>query len=267
METAARAAEENEAAFFAAFGEPPGCRLVDVDGALLVDTGDLGFARVLTTSVAGHVFDAVVERCRSSVRIGSRLEWVVGYDYEPSDLPDRLANAGFRNAGSMPAMAVEVADLPDWRKLGPAGLQLERIESEDDLETHLTPVLAAHFGSDSTFLAAILGAYRAVGFGGGADFLHLVGSVDGGPIEVVGTAWVAGGAIGLGAIATLKESRGRGLGSAMTVALATSDIGEEVDISVLHATAMGRPVYERLGYRRLFDAHFYRDETVQAHHT
>ncbi len=262
LAAAARAAEANEAEFFAAFGRGPGCRLVDVDGALLVDTGDLGFARVLTTSVSDDVFGDVLGRCRSLLSSAAQLEWVVGYEYSPTDLADRLVEAGFRRTGSMPGMAVEVGDLPEWRSLGPSGLRIDRIVSSDDLEDRLVPVLAAHFGPESNFLAAILGAYRAAGFDDDALFVHLVGSVDDGPVEVVGTAWEAGGAIGLGAIATLKESRGRGLGSAMTTALATYDMGSDTDISVLHATAMGRPVYERLGYQTLFDAGFYKDEAT-----
>lgn len=42
--TTARAAQANEAKFFAAVGRGPGSRLFYVDGALLVDKGDLGFA-------------------------------------------------------------------------------------------------------------------------------------------------------------------------------------------------------------------------------
>lgn len=257
---AARAADANEAEFFAAFGRGPGCRLVDVDGALLVETGDLGFARVLTTSVSDDLFGEVLDRCRSLLGSAVRLEWVVGYEYSPTDLGARLSEAGFRRTGSMPAMAVEIDALPEWQSLGPPGLRIDRIVSSEDLDDRLVPVLAAHFGPESNFLNAILGAYRAVGFEDDALFAHMVGSVGDGPVEVVGTAWVAGGAIGLGAIATLKESRGRGLGSAMTSALATSDLGSEVDISVLHATPMGRPVYERLGYQTVFDADFYKDE-------
>ena len=256
---AARAAEANEAAFFAAFGKPVGCRLADVDGALLVDTGDSGFARVLTTSVRSNSFDDVLDLCRSEVSPSTHLEWVVGYDYEPADLAERLDQRGFEYRGAMPAMAVETTALPDWRTLGPPGLVLDRILSAEDLDTRLAPVLASHFGEDSRFLQAMLAAYRAVGFGDESDWVHLVGAVDGGPVEVVGTAWIDSGAIGLGAIATVNESRGRGLGSAMTAALATHDLGGEVDISVLHATPMGRPVYERLGYQTLFDAHFYKD--------
>lgn len=264
LDAAAKAAEANEAEFFAAFGRAPGCSLVDVDGALLVETGALGFARVLTTSVSGDAFEHVLSRCRSLLSPAARLEWVAGYEYSPTDLPQRLDAAGFRRTGSMPAMAVEIENVADWRSFGPPGLRLDRIVSSDDLDDRLAPVLAAHFGPDSNFLAAILGAYRAAGFDDDALFLHLVGSVDDGPVEVVGTAWVAGGAIGLGAIATLKESRGRGLGSAMTAALATSDLGSEVDMSVLHATPMGRPVYERLGFRALFETDFYKDEAPRS---
>jgi ribosomal protein S18 acetylase RimI-like enzyme len=72
--------------------------------------------------------------------------------------------------------------------------------------------------------------------------------LDGETACVVGTADVEGDC-GMYWVATLPEARGRGLVSRlMSVALAAGrDRGS--DISTLQATKLGRPVYERLGYR------------------
>ena len=52
-------------------------------------------------------------------------------------------------------------------------------------------------------------------------------------------------------VATLPEARGRGLAGAL-MAHALVDAGERgLRTSTLVATKMGRPVYERLGYRGL----------------
>jgi ribosomal protein S18 acetylase RimI-like enzyme len=72
--------------------------------------------------------------------------------------------------------------------------------------------------------------------------------LDGETACVVGTADVEGDC-GMYWVATLPEARGRGLVSRlMSIALAAGrDLGS--DISTLQATKLGRPVYERLGYR------------------
>jgi GNAT superfamily N-acetyltransferase len=68
--------------------------------------------------------------------------------------------------------------------------------------------------------------------------------------ELVGaSAAVAFGTNGwIGGVAVLPERRGAGLGSALTAAAAGWIAAAGVGTASLHATAMGRPVYERLGF-------------------
>lgn len=258
--TVARAIEENEFEFFSSMGRLSGVRLLDLRGAVLLDTGRYDFVRVLSSRLAPEDVDDVIAQARAAVTEGaSPLQWVTGGGNRPEDLPDHLVASGFELAGSMPAMAAPIASLPAWRSLGPPGLSIARVQSEDELRERYAPVLEAHFGRDSKFLAAIIGSYEADGFGPDARFCHFVGRVGDGEVEVVGTGLLAAGVIGIHTVATLKASRGRGLGSAMTAAVAASGFGSGVELAVLHATAMGFPVYRRLGFETHFEVTFYRD--------
>lgn len=79
------------------------------------------------------------------------------------------------------------------------------------------------------------------------DMVNVVASVDGEPAGC-GTAYVLGDTVGLYNIATVERFRGRGVGYAVTAALLDHGRERGCTQAVLHATEMGRPVYERLGF-------------------
>jgi hypothetical protein len=72
-----------------------------------------------------------------------------------------------------------------------------------------------------------------------------VGRVDGRPVTTA-TACIGDGFVGVYAVATTSDARGHGYGEAVTWAatLCRPDLS-----ATLQASAMGRPIYERMGYR------------------
>ncbi len=64
---------------------------------------------------------------------------------------------------------------------------------------------------------------------------------------------VAGGVAGLYGIATLEAHRGRGYGSAMTLAPLGDARAEGIPAAVLQASVEGAGIYERIGFRRFGD--------------
>lgn len=82
---------------------------------------------------------------------------------------------------------------------------------------------------------------------------HLVGRVDG---VTVGTAMlrVANGCGCVSGVGVLPAYRGRGVGSALTAAATTAARERGCDVAFLHATDVGRGLYERLGYAQI-DVH------------
>jgi GNAT superfamily N-acetyltransferase len=77
------------------------------------------------------------------------------------------------------------------------------------------------------------------------DFRVWVGRVDGRAVTTA-TAYIADGFVGLYAVATTPDARGHGYGEAVTwdATLCRPELP-----ATLQASPMGRPIYERMGYR------------------
>ena len=80
------------------------------------------------------------------------------------------------------------------------------------------------------------------------DRLVNVIATTGGRPAACGSVWVTGDTAGIYDVATLPEDRGRGLGYAVTAALMEIGRDRGATRAVLHATELGRPIYERLGF-------------------
>ena len=77
--------------------------------------------------------------------------------------------------------------------------------------------------------------------------------MDGAPVAT-SLAVRTGDTVGIYSVATAPEARGRGIGTAMTWHL-LRDADPGWTLAVLQASDMGRPIYERMGFRlvREFD--------------
>jgi GNAT superfamily N-acetyltransferase len=158
------------------------------------------------------------------------------------DLPDVIRQApalGLSDEGRLPCLALEQCELPP-----PApGITIERVDRAR--WDGFTDVLAAGFGTPRSIPASLLPP-------GVLDHDQLrayVGTVDGQPVATA-VSVRTGKTIGIYAVATMPAARGRGFGTAMTWhTLADADPGW--DIAVLQASEMGRPVYERMGFRQV----------------
>lgn len=64
-----------------------------------------------------------------------------------------------------------------------------------------------------------------------------------------GIGWRGGRTIGVYAISTVPAARRRGYGEAMTARVVADGIAAGCDVAALQASAVGRPIYERLGFR------------------
>jgi hypothetical protein len=174
--------------------------------------------------------DEVLERVQAffAERPGGGYEiwnlWPIGADppigYEAWTCPCMVRDAG----GDPPA---------------PPG-ELELVEADGhaivaQAEALIDEVFGAESAPGSTLTAACLDD----------DFRVWVGRVDGRPVTTA-TAYVGQGFVGIYAVGTTKDARGRGYGEAATWAatLCRPDLP-----ATLQASPMGRPVYERMGYR------------------
>jgi GNAT superfamily N-acetyltransferase len=81
------------------------------------------------------------------------------------------------------------------------------------------------------------------------DLVVWLGIVDGRPVATA-TTYVSDGLCGVYAVATAADARRRGYGEALTWA---ATLHRPELPAALQASPMGRPVYERMGYRRVVD--------------
>jgi GNAT superfamily N-acetyltransferase len=84
-----------------------------------------------------------------------------------------------------------------------------------------------------------------------------VGYLDGRPVSS-GFGIRTGRTIGVYNIGTVETARRRGYGAAMTARVFADGAAAGCDVAILQASDMGRPVYERLGFRTVVERDVYR---------
>jgi ribosomal protein S18 acetylase RimI-like enzyme len=126
-------------------------------------------------------------------------------------------------------------------------LEVHQVTDAAGIEDH-RKVVTAGFGTppqvaQGTACAALLGRPECVVYVGyaGAD-----------PV-VSGLGWRTGRTIGVYSIATIESARRRGFGAAMTAHVVADGVAAGCDVAVLQASELGRPIYERLGFRTVVD--------------
>lgn len=205
---------------------------------------------VLGTRLAADRADAVIDATLDDLRRrGSPFLWWVLPSSTPSDLATRLEARGLVEDGSWPAMAAGVRDVPDPAPV--PGLEIRRVASDADLDLYagiFSPILSP----SAAFTELLVGAARRIGYGEEAPEEHFVGWLDDEPVATV-SLLTAGGSAGIYNVTTVDSARRRGIGAAMTAAAVRHGAARGFETATLQASSMGRPVYERLGFRFVCD--------------
>jgi len=184
---------------------------------------------------------AVVTARQSGGRFVVRLR--DGHDdrFIPTVMRAGLVRAG--EASSVTGMVAFPIDPVVIRSRGAPGLAIRRVTDAAGVDGH-REVSTAGFGSDpavarGTACSALLDRPECV--------LYL--GYQGDAPVVSGLGWRTGRTIGVFSIATLESARRRGYGAAMTARVMADGVAAGCDVAALQASEMGRPIYERLGFR------------------
>ncbi|MBD3678142.1 MAG: GNAT family N-acetyltransferase [Rhodobacteraceae bacterium] len=146
-------------------------------------------------------------------------------------------------------MAADLGQMPEDPL--PKGLEITQVQSEQDRV--LWGELAARCIGAPEAVASALGQVEA-----GIEDCELDGCRrylafhDGTPVgtaSLVLTPHVAG----LYAVGTQPDQRGKGIGRALTLHALNHARHADCRVGVLQASSMGKPLYEKLGFRTLFD--------------
>jgi GNAT superfamily N-acetyltransferase len=193
---------------------------------------DLSAGRSLPASlIAGICAEAVPNKVR------------IGPTSRPGDIRSMLAEAGFVAGRAPRGMTLDLQRR--HRAFVPETLSLGLLAGDTDF-SDLARIVAVNLfeegpeaGVEFARLLAALDPRRAFG---------VLGSAEGMPVSAAYAFIDAVGVGGVYFVATEKAMRGRGYGSA-TVDAALDELGRRgVTSCILHATPLGKPVYEGLGF-------------------
>ena len=143
-------------------------------------------------------------------------------------------------------MAVDLAALSEEGV--PEGLTIERVGDAETLP-ELCSTICEGFEMPSWLAEPTARLCAAAGFGDDAAAVSYAGRLDG---RIVATSLVyyGAGVAGIYNVATLAACRGRGVGRAMTLAPLLDARRRGYRIGILHSSAMGLPVYRKLGFEQ-----------------
>lgn len=155
--------------------------------------------------------------------------------------------AGLRVVHEMPDMVLD-------RRLEveepPAGAALRRVTSPDDAAGFWQVAAAAYVSNG--FPPETFSYYEDHNGLWADNVAAFLAHVDGRPAAIAMTI-VSHGVAGIYWVGTTEEARGRGLARGLTVAAVNAGFELGAESASLQASAMGEPVYRRLGFETIFD--------------
>lgn len=244
------------------FGDTPGVEILDV-GGVTVRRADL--PNEYLSSVFGTDVDeaSIDDRIRDAIDIlgrdGRVFYWPVWPTDRPADLHARLLAAGFVEDGSAPIMALDLARPQPPFRLAPDLDVREAADGEelDSVATFATGSVIDDPAEDRgpndpfrrTFLRSALETPPRWRFFGGWFEGRLVACA---------ALYTGTGVAGIYAVATDESMRGRGFGRSVTQAAVDAGRAAGHRWSLLMASDLGLPVYQRLGFREVGRTRFLR---------
>jgi GNAT superfamily N-acetyltransferase len=145
----------------------------------------------------------------------------------------------------MPGMALHPLPGPVVPTAG--GYEIRPVADAAGLEDHVRTVTEG-FEMPEPVVRSIVSPASAAR----PEVTFYVGYADGRPVSS-GLGVRTGRTIGVYNIATVPAARKRGYGAAMTARIAADGAAAGCDVAILQASEMGRPIYERLGYRTVVE--------------
>lgn len=177
----------------------------------------------------------------------NKIGWSLGRDCQPANMASHLERQGFvllndENIGmalDVEAMRVEEQEV--------AGLEIREIVDLEGLQV-LRRLEIRGFGSTDEMAQNYFEMYAGVGFGRGTVWRHFGGWQQGEAVASASLLFHAGVA-GIYGVATVPETRRRGIARAMVLRAIHEARQEGYRIVILSPTEMSEGIYRRLGFR------------------
>jgi len=194
---------------------------------------------------ASEKIEQVLQRYRSQGCLP--MYWQVGPSTLPIDLGKHLEARGFHFFVRVPGMAADLQELEKVQSSSAGNFDIEQIKDTAQLLQWVNIVASVDELSDA-LRQGFYEVFESQGLGPKATCQLFIGMENGQPVAT-SRLICAGGVAGIYHVATLPEARGRGYGTAMTLAAAHAGRELGYHVGVLFASSAGYGVYRRLGFQ------------------
>jgi GNAT superfamily N-acetyltransferase len=161
-------------------------------------------------------------------------------------LEDQLLEKGWQETDAFRAMHLCLDDVP-FPPAATAGIEVRRVFGKDGSDD-LTRVLCPAWGISPQFWEGVFLMMRGLDISSAGDFSAHVLYLDGLPASSL-LIFRQEEIAGVQLVSTLPSQRGKGLAQRLMLHALDNARMEGATHSVLEATKMGAPTYERIGYR------------------
>jgi GNAT superfamily N-acetyltransferase len=194
------------------------------------------FNGIGTTDFAEEDVD---RRVRDVIEIfDKRFRWWITPGTRPSSLAAALERNGLVHAYDSAGMTIELA-----RIASPAG-SIEQVRSDAQMNV-FADVLTTVFERPKRDIDIWTSAYGRIGYDG--NWAHFIAFDDGEPAATA-SVLMCGEVAGIYLVGTVKEARGKGLGTAATLAALQHAKERGATVGALQSSPIGESVYRAMGF-------------------
>lgn len=172
--------------------------------------------------------------------------WWIGPGTRPANIEQSLKKQGMVLADDVRGMAVEINSI-NIKTPSLEGLTIQRVSDPCTLKLWFIPFQEAFEVPDRVgdFFEEIM---TSIGFSSEQPFHNYIAFLNGEPVAC-STFYVGKNVVGIYNVATLTKARGRGIGAVMTMIGLEACLNLGYKVAVLHASKMGLPVYQKIGFK------------------
>ena len=182
------------------------------------------------------------------------MMWSVGPSTKPNDMGTYLIAHGLIPERTEMGMAIDLVDIQENLSI-PPGLIVEPVRDENTLREWLH-IVAVSFTYPDSVVDILSDLYSHLSFNRHQCWQLFIGVLNGQPVGA-SRLFIGAGVAGIYHVATIPEERGRGIGTAMTVAPLREARNMGYRLGVLRAAENARGVYSRIGFKEYCPFHFF----------
>jgi GNAT superfamily N-acetyltransferase len=203
--------------------------------------------RGFVVDLDGRDFDMRLESSLSVFKDkGVPVNWILRVSSRSYDIGEKLKDLGMKYKNGWSGMALRFKDYKRDTSIA-SGVEVVKVKDRESLKTW-SDIVSSSFSVPDDQRNDYLRAFTSLGYGAGKPWDYYIGIMNGTPSSSC-MVYMESGTAGLYWVGTLPDARGKGLATAVVCRALDDALLKVCHTSILQASAAGKPVYERLGFK------------------